>query len=210
MTNQSIRILMIQMLLLMIQYVLLYGCSFHLRRRYNNQAISGIKTYTRAKNAVSYFLWVPMVLLLPVLIYFCSPKIYVVYITAIMFSILLITAELVSFPAAFIRTIPGKRSYDEEQVSSGSSKYVGIAPSVHFTYGMLGILSVLICPGMNIALKIVVIFIAGRIMVASYWTKQHAAADFAMAVPVSVIAFMFAWVYSIQYGPDAILAALGL
>lgn len=210
MTNQSIKIIVIQIVLLSIQYALLFGCSYTLKNRSNYELTGSTKMYIKAKKSVSYFLWIPLILLLPVLIYNYSHKMYVVHLESIMFCILAITAVFITFPTAFIRGVSVEHGAEEKLISNNAGMVLYGAPSIHLAYGVIGILSLIVCPGMNIALKIVLMFIIARIIVASYWTKQHVATDFAMGIPVAIISFVFAWMLSKQYDPDRVLSLLGL
>lgn len=159
-----------------------------------------------------YVCWFPLILFVPVGVYYCSRELYVLYIYTILADIVLSTIAYIVYPTSFEREKPKKGFFGQSLslIYFFSFKGYNCAPSMHCSMCYIIIVTMCICPGVSLAIKAALVILALLIVAATQFTKQHTIIDALTAIPAAALAFLIAECIIKVHPAAVLLANLGL
>ena len=146
-----------------------------------------------------YVLWYPLLFLYPLYLYSCSPKVWAVYLTAIVLDIIISLVIYVLYPTSFQRPQP------PASVLSGkilrflyvlNYKGLNCMPSMHCSQCFIILLSACFC-GLSGVLSLAaaagVSLMCIMIIISTVLTKQHVLIDMFSALPLGILCYAAAF-----------------
>lgn len=193
------KVIIIEAVILVGQIILYFGCEVFQHNFHNVERPIDKKIPLVPWTVTIYSLWFPMIAVYPIVLYFFSREIYLIYQIAIVLSNVISTIVYVAYPTTFDRPMPpdtvGGRLL--KFVYKASFKGINCAPSLHCIHCYITITTAVMCAGMTIGLRILFMAIAAGIIISTQLTKQHVIIDAITALPFAafnvIIALVVTW-----------------
>ena len=210
--NALIKLIIIEAVVLGVQIFLYFGCevlqhNFHDVEREFDKKIPFVPW-----TVTVYSLWFPMIAVFPVVLYFYSREVYVMYQVAIIISNLLSTIIYIAYPTTFTRPAPPDTFWGRAMkfIYSASFKGVNCAPSLHCVHCYITITMSLICLPLLPVFKIIFILISAGIIISTQLTKQHVIIDAITALPFAAFTIIIGILSVNMWGAMNLLDIFGI
>lgn len=146
-----------------------------------------------------YISWFPALVVIPFLLYRYSDQFFLRYIVAYAADLTLSCIVFLCAPTTFVRPDVPKKGVDGfllGVVYRGNHRFLNCAPSVHCSVSMvLGAFTVL-CPGMPVFAKLIIMVWMTGIVCSTLFVKQHVLLDMLTAIPTAVICTALSFLFS--------------
>lgn len=212
MLNVLEKLLIIEVAVLSFQVVMYFGCELLQHNPHNVKKSFDERIPLRPAWVYVYVLWFPLILFFPVMIYFFSEKIYIIYTVAIIADVIISTIAYVIYPTTFERKKPEKGFFGDSLkfIYFFSFKGYNCAPSMHCSMCYIIGYAALACPGLAVSLRVAVIVLVLAIVAATQLTKQHVIIDAVTAIPVAFVSVAAGYIVNSSFTTDVLIGFLGL
>ena len=137
-----------------------------------------------------YCSWFPLLVLVPVLLYFFDPVICGRYLLAYMLDNLVSVIVFLLWPTTFVRPAPPKKGitgFAMRCVYGCNHRFLNCAPSVHCSVSLLVFFAMLAAPAVPAALRLTLGALSLAIVCSTLLVKQHVLIDVLTAVPTALL-----------------------
>lgn len=207
-----VKLVIIEAVVLGVQILLYFGCEIFQHNFHNVERPIDKKIPLVPWTVTVYSLWFPMIAVFPMVLYYFSRKVYMMYQISIIISNLLSTVVYIAYPTTFERETPPDTFWGRllKFVYAASFKGINCAPSLHCVHCYITIFMSLICLPLLPVLKVLFIAVALGIIISTQLTKQHVLIDALTALPFSAVTIALGVCGVNLWGGMGLLAGLGL
>jgi len=186
------RLVLYQILLLLCQSVLYFGCERY-QKNFHNVEIPIDKYIPFIPfTSLFYCMWFPLIALFPISLFYADSVMYYLYMRSMLCEIIISVFCYMIYPTTFERPVPPDTFWGRimKLVYKGSYRGLNCAPSLHCSSCFLITYMACVCLGMPFLLRIIVVTISTLVVVSTMTTKQHTIIDVITAVPVFVVSIL--------------------
>ncbi len=192
-----IKVILIQALLLGFQIIVYFGSEKFQKNPHNVLRKADASIPFLPWTVTIYATWFPLIAVFPPILYLYNEELYYVYLTAMLFDIIVSVIIYVIYPTTFERpqcpdTMMGRLM---AFVYKGSYKGLNCAPSLHCSSCFLILFFSFAAAGMPSVLRLVFGVIAFLIVLSTMTTKQHALIDAVTALPMAILSWIVGWIF---------------
>ena len=207
-----VKLVIIEVVILGVQILLYFGCEIFQHNFHDVERPIDKKIPLVPWTVTVYSLWFPLIAVFPVVLYYFSREVYVMYQISIIISNVVSTIIYVAYPTTFEREAPPDTFWGRalKFVYAASFKGINCAPSLHCIHCFITIVMALMCVPLLPVLKIVFIAVAVGIIISTQLTKQHVLIDALTALPFSAVTIVLGICAVNLWGAMGLLAGIGL
>ncbi len=207
-----VKLIIIEAVILTVQIILYFGCEIFQHDYHDVERPFDKKVPLIPWTVTVYSLWFPMIAVFPIVLYFYSREVYIMYQVAIVISNIASTVIYVIYPTTFKREAPPDTFWGRVMkfVYSASFKGINCAPSLHCVHCFITITMALLCTSMIPVLKVIFILVAAGIIISTQLTKQHVIIDAITALPFAAITIILGICSVNLWGGVGLLDLFGL
>lgn len=186
------RLVLYQILLLLCQSVLYFGCERYQKNFHNVERPIDKYIPFIPFTSLFYCMWFPLIALFPISLFYADSVMYYLYMRSMLCEIIISVFCYMIYPTTFERPVPPDTFWGRimKLVYKGSYRGLNCAPSLHCSSCFLITYMACVCLGMPFLLRIIVITISTLIVVSTMTTKQHTIIDVITAVPVFAVSIL--------------------
>ncbi len=187
--------ILIQAVLLSVQSLLYFGCEKFQKNFHDVHRDIDDQIPLDPRWVWVYILWFPLIAIAPLSFYHGKGALLDIYLISIVLDIISSVVFYMLYPTTFERpevpdTFSGRVL---KMVYKGSYRGVNCMPSMHCSQCMILLITILADRELPLVLAVVYGGIALGIIYSTQATKQHVLVDFLMAIPQSILCFLFGY-----------------
>ncbi len=207
-----LKLIIIEAVILIVQIILYFGCEVLQHNFHDVSRPFDKKTPCIPWTVSIYSLWFPAIAIFPIILYYFSRNVYVIYQIAIILSNVISTIVYVAYPTTFEREPAPDTFWGRILgfVYSASFKGINCAPSLHCIHCYTIIAAAVMCTPLTLWIKLLFIAIAVGIIISTQLTKQHVIIDAITALPFAAIMIVAAVLMTNYTGIANVLLTWGL
>lgn len=140
-----------------------------------------------------YSSWFALLFLIPLLLFRHDTMFCLRYFLAYVLDHVISTVAYLIWPTTFQRPEAGGKGLTllvMKTVYSANHRFLNCAPSMHCTIAFLFLFAAVGCPGLVLALRIVIVILSLLIVASTVLVKQHVLLDVITAVPVALLCWL--------------------
>jgi len=207
-----LRLLVIEVIILVVQGVLYFGCETLQHDHRNVLRPIDDRIPLVPEFAYVYLNWFPLIAVYPLILYTVSAQDYAIYQLSIMVSIIASTVLYLLFPTRMDRHVPEDCHWNKLLRLIYKCDYKGsnCSPSLHCVQCFIIMMSVCQSSGIHTGDMVFIMILCTAIVASTVLIKQHALIDIITAVPLALFSFAAGRLISSHVGCEVILKAMGL
>lgn len=183
-----------QIIILIFQVVLYFGCEFFQKNPKNMDLPIDKKIPTLPYFAIIYVLWFPLIAIFPISLFKEAKNLYELYVICWIIDIVISVIIYLAYPTTCTRpknleNIKGGRML--KILYKFSYKGLNCSPSMHCSISTLVLIFALAASTMPINLRIIYSTTALGIILSTLFTKQHVLIDLVTGVLLAMLIFLF-------------------